>query len=169
MYRENEFYYITDKLHHDVYNVALREHLDKEERLVVKVFEKDDERIVIETSNGKDTYIFDNRKDKDSSIYDYDLIFVKMMERYVSSYELHNMYYESIEGVGSWYRVNISEFDPTDKDLEIFYKKKVTKEIILKSSASEDIKNKQLKFLEITKGIRFTEPKKVIEMFNKIK
>ena len=29
MYRENEFYYITDKLHHDVYNVALREHLDK--------------------------------------------------------------------------------------------------------------------------------------------
>lgn len=169
MYREDEFYFITDRLHHDVYSVALREHLDKEERLVIKVFSNGTDKVVIETCNGIDTYIFDNRDDKSSSIYDLDLVFVKMMERYISSYEIENTYYESIEGVGSWLRVKIPGFDPLDKDLEIFYDKEVSESDISNLEVSDDIKNKLYEFLKITKGMKFSKPSKIKEMFDKIK
>lgn len=166
MYRENEFYYITDKLHHDVYYFALKEHLKSEERLIVKIFKDKEEEIVIETIKGKDMYIKDTRRDKKKELYDYDLVFLKAMERYTSDYEIKGMVYEFVEGIGSWYRVEIPGFDPTDPDLAIFYKKKQkTEEEILASDVPKEVKKKQLTFLKITKGLPFSSPSKIKKMF----
>lgn len=167
MYREDEFYFLTDRLHHDIYELALKDYLTKKERVIVKIFKKDNESVVIEVINGQNKIIKDTRKNKESSIFDMDLVFVKVLDRYVSSYELPNVFYEYVEGVGAWYRVKLDGFLPNDPDLKIFYRKKeVTKEEIINSTKNKEVKDKQLKFLELTKGIKFTRPsevKKIIE------
>lgn len=167
MYKEDEFYFLTDKLHHDIYALALANYIMKKERVIVKIFKKDNESVVIEVVNGKNKVIKDTRKNKESTLFDMDLVFVKVLDRYVSSYELPNMFYEDVEGVGTWYRVKLDGFLPNDPDLKIFYRKKaVTKEEILNSAKSKEVKDKQLNFLELTKGIKFTRPSEVKKIFN---
>ncbi|MGM9834484.1 MAG: hypothetical protein ACI31M_01735 [Bacilli bacterium] len=164
MYKEDEFYFLTDKLHHDVYRVALKNYIDDEERIIIKIFKKGNEEVVIETCNGKDIIIKDTRNNKNSDLLSYELVYLKMLERYVSSYEIKNMFYEYVEGLGAWCRVKIDGFDPNDKDLDIFYNKsKVTKDIILNSDESLETKEKQLKFLSVVKDFKFTNPNKIKE------
>ena len=55
MYNEEYFYGITDLMHFNVYASLLKEHIIKEERVIIKVFKKNDEIVVIETNNFKDT------------------------------------------------------------------------------------------------------------------
>lgn len=167
MYRENEFYFLTDKLHHDIYALALKKYLTKEERVIVKIFRRGNEEVIIEVVDGKNEILKDTRKDKKLEIYDMDLVFVKVLIRYVSSYELPNMAYEYVEGLGAWYRVKLEDFNPNDPDLKIFYRKKtVTEEEILNSTKEKEIKDKQLRFLHLTKGIKFTRPNKVKKVLN---
>lgn len=169
MYRKDEFYYITDILHYNVYNVALKNHIIKEERVIVKIFKKDNEEIIIECNNGINNTIKDTRKNKDNDICNYDLCLVKVLDRYTSDYELKGMVYESIEGIGSWYRVKIDNFNPKDKDLKVFYnKKRITKEDILNSDIDDIIKDKQIRFLDIIKDIPLSNPTKVKKVLNKI-
>ena len=168
MMRDNEFYGITDILHFNVYASLLKNHIIKEERVVIKVFKKDDEIVVIETNNFVDTILYDNRKDKNSDLMTYDLTFLKTLERYTSDYEIPGMVYEYIDGVGSWYRVKIDGYDPNDKLLKPFFlKKKITKEDLSKyASNKEELKTLE-KFYDITKGlIKFSKPKKVKELFS---
>lgn len=167
MYREDEFYYITDKLYFDVYNVALKEHLKSQERLIVKIFRKDDEEVVIETLNGVNTIIKDTRKDKNSDIYEFDLVFVKVLERYTSDYEIKGMTYESVEGIGSWCRVKIDGYHPNDKILKPFYlKKKITKEDLKKYAKTKEELTYLEKFYDITKGhFKFTKVSDVKKIF----
>ncbi len=170
MYYEDEFYFLTDKLHHDIYELALSKYIIKKERAIVKIFKHDEEEVVMEVVNRKNEVIKDTRYDKNSEILDMDLVFVKVLERYISSYELPNMIYEYVESLGAWYRVKIDGFNPKDKDLKIFYrKKKVTEEEILNSSTSKEVKDKQLRFLELTKGLRFTNPQELEKVFNSYK
>lgn len=167
MYREDEFYFLTDKLHHDIYELALNKYIMKKERVIVKIFKKDNESVVIEVVNGKNEVVKDTRENKELSILDMDLVFVKMLERYISSYKLPNMVYEYVESLGAWYRVKLDGFLPNDKDLKIFYRKKnVTKEEILNSTKDKDIKDKQLRFLELTKSIKFSRPSEVEKVLN---
>lgn len=167
MYREDEFYFLTDRLHHDIYELALKDYITKKERVIMKIFKKENESVIIEVVDGKNKIIKDTRSKKESSIFDMDLVFVKVLDRYVSSYELPNMLYEYVEGLGAWYRVKLNGFLPNDPDLKIFYQKKViTKEKILNTLKNKEIKDKQLKFLELTKGIKFTRPSEVKKVLN---
>ena len=100
----------------------------------------------------------------------YDLTFLKVLERYESDYEVKDMKYEYIDGVGSWCRVRIDGYKPDEKLLKPFYlKKKITKED-LKNYASNKEELKRLeKFFDITKGLlKFSKIKTVKEMFDKI-
>ena len=58
MYREDEFYIISDLMHFNVYRKLLEDTINKEDRVIIKVFKKDDEVVVIETNNFQDTVIF---------------------------------------------------------------------------------------------------------------
>ena len=168
MMRDNEFYGITDILHFNVYASLLKNHIIKEERVVIKVFKKDNEVVVIETNNFIDTILYDNRKDKNSDLMTYDLTFLKTLERYTSDYEIPGMVYEYIDGVGSWYRVKIDGYDPNDKLLKPFFlKKKITKEDLSKYASNKEELKRLEKFYDITKGlIKFSKPKKVKELFS---
>ena len=168
MMRDNEFYGITDILHFNVYASLLKNHIIKEERVVIKVFKKDNEVVVIETNNFIDTILYDNRKDKNSDLMTYDLTFLKTLERYTSDYEISGMVYEYIDGVGSWYRVKIDGYDPNDKLLKPFFlKKKITKEDLSKYASNKEELKRLEKFYDITKGlIKFSKPKKVKELFS---
>ena len=168
MMRDNEFYGITDILHFNVYASLLKNHIIKEERVVIKVFKKDNEVVVIETNNFVDTILYDNRKDKNSDLMTYDLTFLKTLERYTSDYEISGMVYEYIDGVGSWYRVKIDGYDPNDKLLKPFFlKKKITKENLSKYASNKEELKRLEKFYDITKGlIKFSKPKKVKELFS---
>ena len=64
MYNDEYFYGITDLLHFNVYATLLKEHLIKEERVIIKVFKKDKQVVVIENNNGKDIILKDTRVDK---------------------------------------------------------------------------------------------------------
>lgn len=170
MYYEDEFYFLTDKLHHDIYELALSKYITKKERIIVKIFKHGEEEVIMEVVNGKNKVINDTRMDKNRDILEMDLVFVKVLDRYISNYELPNMVYECAEGLGAWYRVKIDGFNPQDKDLKIFYrKKKVSEEEILNSNVSQEVKDKQLKFLKLTNGLRFTKPQKVEKIFNNSK
>ena len=170
MYNNEYFYGITDLMHFNVYASLLKEHITKEERVIIKVFKKDNEVIIVETNNFKDTILKDTRKDKSIDLVEYDLTFLKVLERYYSDYEIPGMIYEYIEGVGSWYRVKIDGYVPSDKLLKPFFlKKEITKKDLTKY-ASNDIELDRLnKFYDITKGlIKFSKVKMVKELFAKL-
>ena len=170
MYNNEYFYGITDLMQFNVYASLLKEHIIKEERVIIKVFKKDNEVIIVETNNFKDTILKDTRKDKSIDLVEYDLTFLKVLERYYSDYEIPGMIYEYIEGVGSWYRVKIDGYVPSDKLLKPFFlKKKITKKDLTKY-ASNDIELDRLnKFYDITKGlIKFSKVKQVKELFAKL-
>lgn len=169
MYNKEYFYGITDLLHFNVYASLLKDYIEKEERVIIKVFKKDNEVVVIETNNFKDTILKDNRKDKTTDLMEYDLIYLKTLERYISSYELPNMTYEYIEGLGSWYKVKLNNFNPEDKLYKPFYnKKKLSKEDLNKYSNNNEELKKLNELYDIIKDIRFTNPKKVKELFESI-
>lgn len=170
MYREDSFYKISDLMHHNVYAVLLKEHIIKEENVIIKVFKLEDEVVVIETNNFKDTILKDTRKDKNRDLMEYDLVFLKVLNRYYSDYEIPGMVYESVEGLGSWFRVCIPGFKPTDKYLKPFMlKKKITKEDLVNYAKNEDELTKLNDFYDITKGlIKFSKVEDVKELFLKI-
>ena len=170
MYREDSFYKISDLMHHNVYAALLKEHIIKEENVIIKVFKLEDEVVVIETNNFKDTILKDTRKDKNRDLMEYDLVFLKVLNRYYSDYEIPGMVYESVEGLGSWFRVCISGFKPTDKYLKPFMlKKKITKEDLVNYAKNDDELTKLNEFYDITKGlIKFSKVEDVKELFLKI-
>lgn len=170
MYNKEYFYGITDLMHFNVYAALLKNFIIKEERVIIKVFKKNDEVVIIETNQFKDTILKDTRKDKTSDLMSFDLTFLKVLERYYSDYEIPGMIYEYIEGVGAWYRVKISGYSPDDKYLKPFFLKKDISIDNLEQYAktTEELDNLK-EFYQITKGlIKFTKPKKVKELFLKI-
>lgn len=170
MYNKEYLYHLTDDLHFNVYAVLLKNYIKEEKRVIIKVFKKEDNIVVIETDNYKDTILKDTRKNKNDDILTYDLIYLKTLHRYTSDYELPGMIYESIEGLGSWYRVKIDGIDPSNKLLKPFYlKKKISKEDLKKyANAKEDLALLE-NLYDKTKGLlKFTKPKKVEELLKKI-
>lgn len=170
MYNEEYFYGITDLMHFNVYASLLKEHIIKEERVIIKVFKKDDEVVIIETNNFKDTILKDTRKDKNSDLMEYDLSFLKVLERYTSDYEIPGMIYERIEGIGCWYRVKIDGYLPSDKLLNPFYlKKKINKEDLSKYADNQEDLDRLYKFYDITKGlVKFSKVKDIKELLAKV-
>lgn len=170
MYNEKCFYGITDLMHFNVYASLLKEYMIKEERVIIKVFKKDDEVVVIETNNFKDTILKDTRADKNSDLMEYDLSFLKVLERYYSDYEIPGMVYEYMEGIGSWYRVEIPGFSPDDKVLKPFFlKKKITKEELIKYAKTKEELDELNAFYDITKGlVKFSKVKMVKELLAKV-
>ena len=170
MYNEEYFYGITDLMHFNVYASLLKEHITKEERVIIKVFKKDEEIVVMENNNFKDTILKDTRKDKNTDITEYDLTFLKVLERYTSDYEIPGMIYERIEGIGCWYRVKIDGYLPSDKLLKPFFlKKKTSKEDLTKYAKNDEELEKLNKFYDITKGlIKFSKVKEVNELLAKV-
>ncbi len=170
MYNSEYFYGISDLMHFNVYASLLKEHIIKEERVIIKVFKKDSEVVIVETNNFEDTILKDTRKDKTSDLMEFDLTFLKVLERYYSDYEIPGMIYEYMENVGAWYRVKIDGYVPKDKLLKPFFlKKQVKKEDLIKYSKNDDELNKLNKFYDITKGlVRFSKEKNVKELFLKV-
>ena len=170
MYNDKCFYGIIDSLHFNVYASLLKEYIIKEERVIIKVFKKDNEVVIIETNNFKDYIIKDTRKDKNSDLMEFDLTFLKVLERYYSDYEIPGMVYESIEGIGCWYRVEIPDDSPNDKLLRPFFlKKKIKKDDLVKYAKSDYELERLNKFYDITKGlIKFSRIKDVKELFVKL-
>ena len=168
MYREDYFYGITDLMHHNVYASLLKNHIIKEENVIVKVFKLEDEVVVIETLNFKDTILKDTRKDKNRDLMEYDLVFLKVLNRYYSDYEIPGMVYESIEGIGSWYRVKIDGYKPTDRYLKPFMlRKKINKEDLVNYAKNDKELTNLNKFYDITKGLikfsKVNDVKKLLE------
>ena len=170
MYNEDYFYGITDLMHFNVYASLLKEHIIKEERVIIKVFKNDNEVVIVETNNFKDTVLKDTRKDKNSDLMEFDLTFLKVLERYTSDYEIPGMIYEYIDGIGSWYRVKIDGYLPNDKLLKPFFlKKKVSREDLAKYASNQDELDSLNEFYDITKGlIKFSKVKNVKELFAKL-
>ena len=170
MYNEDYFYGITDLMHFNVYASLLKEHIIKEERVIIKVFKNDNEVVIVETNNFKDTILKDTRKDKNSDLMEFDLTFLKVLERYTSDYEIPGMIYEYIDGIGSWYRVKIDGYLPNDKLLKPFFlKKKVSREDLGKYASNQDELDSLNEFYDITKGlIKFSKVKNVKELFAKL-
>ena len=170
MYQEDYFYGLTDIMHFNVFAVLLKDKIIKEERVIIKVFKKDNEVVVIETNNFKDLILKDTRKDKNSDLMEYDLVYLHTLERYYSDYEIPGMIYEYVEGLGSWYRVKIDGFNPLDKELKPFYlKKKLNREDLKKYANDSDTLNKLNKFYDITKGlIKFSKPNLVKRLLDGI-
>lgn len=170
MYNEKYFYGLTDLLHFNVYASLLKEHMIKEERVIIKVFKKNDEVVVIETNNFNDLILKDTRLDKNSDLMEFDLVFLKVLERYYSDYEIPGMIYEYIEGLGSWYRVKIDKYLPSEKLLKPFFlKKKISKSCLVKYADNDNDLKRLNAFYDITKGlIKFSKEKEVKELFSKI-
>lgn len=170
MYNSEYFYGITDLMHYNVYASLLKDYITKEERVIIKVFKKDNEVVIVETNNFTDTILKDTRKDKSSDLMTYDLTFLKVLERYYSDYEIPGMIYEYIEGIGAWYRVKIDNYNPEDKILKPFFlKKEIKKEDLSKCAKTEEELSKITNFYLLTKGlIKFTKPSTVKELFSRI-
>lgn len=170
MYNNEYFYGITDLMHFNVYASLLKEHIIKEERVIIKVFKKDDEIIIVETNNFKDTILKDTRKDKTTDLVEYDLSFLKVLERYTSDYEIPGMIYERIEGIGCWYKVKIDDYLPSDKLLKPFFlKKNISKDDLNKYASNQEELDRLNKFYDITKGlIKFSKIKEIKELLAKV-
>ena len=98
------------------------------------------------------------------------IVFLKTLERYYSDYEIPGMAYEYIEGVGSWYRVEILGFNPNEKVLKPFFlKKKINREDLTKYAITSEELDRLNKFYDITKGlIKFSKVKDIKELLAKI-
>ncbi len=170
MYNNEYFYGISDLMHFNVYASLLKDKITLEERVIIKVFKKDDQVVVIENNKGIDYILKDTRKDKTDDLMTYDLVFLKTLERYISDYEMPGMIYEYIEGVGSWYRVKVPGYDPLNKIMKPFYlKKKVKREDLSKYVDNKKDLKKIEDFYDLTKGlIKFSKIKDVEKLFSVI-
>lgn len=168
MYKEGYFYQILDVLRYDLFQIAYRDKIKNKIRLIIKIFNLDNEYIVVETHNFKDNIVFDNRKDKKKNLEEYDLIFLKVMERYESDVEIPNKVYERIDGVGIWARVKIEGYDPNDKLLRPFYlKKQLDFEDLSKYAKTDEELVYLQNFYNLVGGDRFTHPRIIKDLFNK--
>lgn len=170
MYNDEYFYGLTDLMHFNVYASLLKDFIIKEERVIVKVFKKDNEIVVVETNNFKDTILKDTRIDKNSDLMEFDLTFLKVLERYYSDYEVSGMIYENMDGIGSWYRVKIDNYSPSNKLLKPFFlKKKLTKGDLKKYAKTDEELNYLEFFYDITKGlIKFSKASVVKELLSRV-
>ena len=98
-------YIVLDDLRFDIYYASFKSTLKNYERVIIKVLQKDLEKVVIETINGKDIIVYDTRQDKSTDLLTYDLTFLKVMERFTCDREIPGMIYEKLPGVGAWCRV----------------------------------------------------------------
>ena len=156
MYREDFFYGISDLLQFNVRASFLKDRILNEERGIIKVFKRDDEVIVIENFHGIDEVLKDTRLNVNEDVTNFDLVFLKVIERYSSDYELPGMVYEYVQGVGSWYRVKIEGYNPQDKVLKPFYlKKKICKTDLKKYTKNNEELLYLEKFFEIKGDIAF--------------
>ena len=166
MIRDDEFYGISDIMHYQVYASLLKEFILKEERVIIKVFQKDGEIVVIENNHGEDLILKDTRKDKTSDLMSFDLTFLRTLERFYSDYEVPGMVYEMMEGVGAWYRVKIDGYHPSDSFLKPFFlKKKISLEDLDYYAKTEEEKHSLKEFYSITKGLLKFSKKKDLEQF----
>ena len=169
MYREDFFYGISDLLQFNVRASFLKERILNEERGIIKVFKRDDEVIVIENFHGIDEVLKDTRLNVNEDVTNFDLVFLKVIERYSSDYELPGMIYEYVQGVGSWYRVKIEGYNPQDKVLKPFYlKKKICKTDLKKYTKNNEELLYLEKFFEIKGDIVFNKPKDMRDFFEKM-
>ena len=169
MYREDYFYGLSDVMHFNLYDSLLKDKLVKEERGIIKVFKRNEEILIIETVNNRDEIIKDTRINKNEDITSFDLTFLKVIERYICDYEIPNMIYEYIEGIGSWYRVKIDGYLPSDKRLKPFYfKKKIEKKDLNKYVDNKDDLKYLEKFYDIKGLVKFNKVKDVIDFFKQI-
>ena len=170
MYNLEYFYGISDLMHFNVYAILLKDNIKLEERVIIKVFKKDDQVVVIENNKGIDYILKDTRLNKNDDLMTYDLIFLRTLERYISDYEMPDMIYEYMEGVGSWYRVKVEGYNPLDKMMKPFYlKKKIKKEDLVKYSSCDEELKKLEKFYDLTKGlIKFSKVNDIKKLFSVI-
>jgi len=170
MYDKNYFYGITNLLHFNVYASLLKNKITKEERVIIKVFRKKEEIVIIETNNFQDKILKDTRKDKTSNLLEFDLTFLRTLERYYSDYEIPGMIYEYMEGIGAWYKVKIDGFNPNSTLLKPFYlKKQIKKEDLCNYCNTKEELLLLNNFYDITKGlIKFSKRKEIKDLFSKI-
>lgn len=169
MYREEYFYGLSDILEFNVRASFLHDRITSEERGILKIFKRDKEVIVIEFFQGKDEIIKDTRKNKNEDITNFDLVFLKSIERYTSDYEYPGMIYEYVEGIGSWYRVKIEGYNPSDKRLKPFYlKKRINKKDLTKYVNNREDLLYVEKFFDMIGNLKFNKTKDVIKFFDKI-
>lgn len=168
MYKEGYFYQLIDVLRYDLFRVAYRNKIRNNKRLIIKIFNLSDEFVVVENFNFNDEIVYDNRLDKTRPLEEYDLIFLKVMERYESDVELPNKIYERIDGVGIWARVKIEGYNPNDKLLRPFYLKKTISfdDLARYTKTQEELKYLQ-NFYNLVGGDKFTHPKVIKDLFNK--
>ena len=167
MYHEDYFYHLIDILNFDLIPLVYPQQIVSPCQIIIKIFNKGQEYIVVETINGQDNIIEDNRISK-TPLEDYDLIYLKVMERYTSSVELPNMVYEKIQDLGCWCRVKIEDYNPKDKLLKPFYlKKPIAKQDLAKYAKNPKELEKLEKFFDVVKEGKFTKPKIIQDLFNK--
>lgn len=159
MYKEDEFYSILDDLRFDMYYASYKNIMYNYERVLIKVFKLLDEMVIVETINGKDKIIFDNRLDKNKDLLEYDLVFLKVLDRFTCDEEISGRIYEKIAGIGCWSRVKIEGYNPNEAELNVFFEK---------SSNQSALNDYQKKFDEIVKGERFSKKEEVMKILNKI-
>jgi len=170
MYNEDYFYGITDVLHFNVYAELLKDKMKYEERVIIKVFKKDDNLVVMENNKGEDIILKDTRKDKNDDVLTYDLVFLRTLNRYASDYEMPGMVYEYVDGIGSWFKVKIDGYKPNDKMLKPFFlKKKIKKEDLKKYASSSEDLEKLENFYDLTKGLlKFSKVNDVKKLFSQM-
>ena len=117
MYKEDEFYSILDDLRFDMYYASYKNIMYNYERVLIKVFKLLDEMVIVETINGKDRIIFDNRLDKNKDLLEYDLVFLKVLDRFTCDEEISGRIYEKIAGIGCWSRVKIEGYNHNEAEL----------------------------------------------------
>jgi|GEM_PF-3969224 len=164
MYNKEYFYKILDNLEYELARKACENNMDFEGRLLIKVLVKNDNKVIIETYNGKDKILLDNRKTKTENLLDYELSFLSTLERF----ESNGLIYERLANVGAWYKVKYEGFNPSDGDLKIFYlKKDLTMEDLNKYAKDKATLKKLQEFYSIANKHKFTKPtelSKIIDM-----
>lgn len=165
MYREDYFYHLIDILNFDLIPLVYPHQIKSPAQIVIKIFNSGQEYIVVETINGQDNIVKDNRSIK-KPLEEYDLIYLKVMERYTSSVELPETIYEKIDGIGCWSRVKIKGYSPQDKYLKPFYlKKSIAKNELVKYAKNSKELKKLEKFYDIVREGKFTKPKIIQDLF----
>ena len=113
-----EVYILLDDLRYDIYYASYKSTCESYERVLIKVFQDEKDKIVvdvntiigepIETTNGIDKIVYDTRKDKTKDLMEYDLTFLKVLERMKCDREVKGMVYEKLPEIGDWKRVKLT-------------------------------------------------------------
>ncbi len=101
MIDKNYNYQILDNLEFDLIFANLKNKCTYE-RLIIKVFKKQEDIIIIESLNGKDE-ILNNKKITQDELLNYNLTFISAMERLTNKEE--DIIYEKLHNIGNWLRV----------------------------------------------------------------